>query len=665
MRDSNSARRAILNVKVNNVDITKDLKTRLINCTYTDNLDGEADDFTMTVQDRDGKVVTQWLGKEIDRRAKANKGKANKAKILPTIYQKNWNGNGKDICLRCGSFTLDDVRMQGPPMQVNMQGSSADYSKALNKTKKTKAWKNTTLKKIGLSISGTNGYAFLYLSDETVSYKRVDQQKQTDLAFLQKRCTRAGLSLKVTNGTIIIFDAKTYEKKTETRTFTIGDSTYEDVEFEAKLSDTCYEACVVIYEDPVTGKTYKGSYPKGYENAVSSSSNSSGSSGGGTTIYSGKEVSALYTAYYPGPGIEGGYYDMRGVRLDPSKQTCAGNRGFRYGQQIQIKGTGTDYDGKVYTITDTGAASLFPPISTLGKNSRYHFDILMSSNAQCNRWGRRYGKALIISGKSSASMDAAEMVSKSSASDRKDIIDIAISQIGSYGSDNNKFAREIFGSPSQWCHSFVSWCAIHAGESTSVVPKTASTDTGMAWFQKRGLFKRKGSYTPKRGDVIYFKTGASHVGLVEYANGSRVHTIEGNVGRDIVARRDYPLSYSTITGYGVPQYRYIKGDGSASSSSSSGSSSSDENILKITNEKVSSNKEAAALAKARLREANKGEITGSMTLALDITLCAGLTIKIKNAGGFTGKYIIEQAKHSLGRSGSKTVISFRRVITEY
>lgn len=102
----------------------------------------------------------------------------------------------------------------------------------------------------------------------------------------------------------------------------------------------------------------------------------------------------------------------------------------------------------------------------------------------------------------------------------KDIVDIAISQLGyKEGAGNNtKYGKYTGANMAPWCHSFVSWCAYKAGESRAV-PKTASTDTGMAWFKKKGRFKKKGSYKPKRGDIVYFKTGRSHVGIVEKQKG--------------------------------------------------------------------------------------------------------------------------------------------------
>ena len=146
-----------------------------------------------------------------------------------------------------------------------------------------------------------------------------------------------------------------------------------------------------------------------------------------------------------------------------------------------------------------------------------------------------------------------------------DIIDIASKEVGykAYGGNKTKYSAWYGMNGAAWCHMFASWCANQADISTDVVPKTASTSTGMQWFKDRGRFKYKGSYTPKRNDFVYFKSdGASHVGIVEYVSGSTLHTIEGNTS-DAVKKRTYPLSYHTITGYGVvSDYITSSGDNS-------------------------------------------------------------------------------------------------------
>ncbi|MGO0985940.1 C40 family peptidase [Clostridioides difficile] len=112
----------------------------------------------------------------------------------------------------------------------------------------------------------------------------------------------------------------------------------------------------------------------------------------GDGIMNGNEVKALFTAYYPANNsMEGGLYDAQGNRLDPKKNTCAAPKSIKFGTKIQIKGTGTSRDGKVYTVTDRGGAINI-------KDGVYHFDILMASNKECNAWGKKNGKAVIGDG---------------------------------------------------------------------------------------------------------------------------------------------------------------------------------------------------------------------------------------------------------------------------
>lgn len=153
----------------------------------------------------------------------------------------------------------------------------------------------------------------------------------------------------------------------------------------------------------------------------------------------------------------------------------------------------------------------------------------------------------------------------------KDIVDVAIGEIGYKEEGNNltKYGKWYGMNGAAWCHMFVSWCANQAGVKTSIVPKTASCSSGMNWFKKKNLFKYKGKYTPKRGDIIYFcSAGSSHVGIVEKVSGNTVHTVEGNTSNK-VARRSYSLSAAKITGYGVPKYENLNNSNGSKSSKSS------------------------------------------------------------------------------------------------
>ncbi len=80
---------------------------------------------------------------------------------------------------------------------------------------------------------------------------------------------------------------------------------------------------------------------------------------------------------------------------------------------------------------------------------------------------------------------------------------------------------------------------------------------------------------------------------------------------------------------------------------------------------VGSIAEAKALAEKMLRMHNKFAKTCSFTVPGDPSLVAGANVDIKGFGPFDGKYVINQAKHSIGTSGYQTTISLRNTLEGY
>lgn len=81
-------------------------------------------------------------------------------------------------------------------------------------------------------------------------------------------------------------------------------------------------------------------------------------------------------------------------------------------------------------------------------------------------------------------------------------------------------------------------------------------------------------------------------------------------------------------------------------------------------ERVPNFAEAERLAKAELRKRNKHEVTGDITLVGDTTLIAGLTVTVVGFGFYDGKYMIEEARHSVG-GGYTVAIKLRKVMEAY
>ena len=143
--------------------------------------------------------------------------------------------------------------------------------------------------------------------------------------------------------------------------------------------------------------------PQSYVKDSDTTANYTGSGGAGTAT---NTVKAMFTAYYPADNaMEGGFLDAQGNLLDPSKRTCAAPPSVAFGTKMTVQGTGTSLDGVTYTVNDRGGAIQI-------ENGVYHFDLLMSSNEECNNWGVRYGTAVLGGDGASGSAEQNETQSK-------------------------------------------------------------------------------------------------------------------------------------------------------------------------------------------------------------------------------------------------------------
>lgn len=137
------------------------------------------------------------------------------------------------------------------------------------------------------------------------------------------------------------------------------------------------------------------------------------------------------------------------------------------------------------------------------------------------------------------------------------IVRVALTQEGN--EDGAEYWKYVQGTPfvdgnaTPWCACFVSWCANECGYiDDGIFPKSASVATYRSYFRQKGLLREDDDYVPKVGDLILFGSD-EHIGIVQYVEGGRVITIEGNTS-DAVHTRSYDLDSSYITGYCTPEY---------------------------------------------------------------------------------------------------------------
>lgn len=177
-----------------------------------------------------------------------------------TIVQKNWHDTGKDVVLDCGTFELDSIKASGAPTKVTLKGTSIPYTSTLRTEKKSRAWENSNLKGIASQIAQEAGLQIMYEAEKNPSYKRREQVQTSDIVFLQRLCKAAGMALKVTTMTVVIFDAESYDAHPVIKTIRYGSSDYESYSLSTSLTDTAYTSCKVSYTDPNTKQTISATY---------------------------------------------------------------------------------------------------------------------------------------------------------------------------------------------------------------------------------------------------------------------------------------------------------------------------------------------------------------------------------------------------------------------
>lgn len=73
-------------------------------------------------------------------------------------------------------------------------------------------------------------------------------------------------------------------------------------------------------------------------------------------------------------------------------------------------------------------------------------------------------------------------------------------------------------------------------------------------------------------------------------------------------------------------------------------------------ERVESQGEAERIARERLKDANRKEITGTLTMTGDVMLSASQTVELEDMGMFSGKHFITKATHKVDRGGYTTTL---------
>lgn len=224
---------ASVRVLYNQLDITRDITPYVQSVSYTDSVD-QADDLQIALADPTGLWSGPWLP---DKNARLTVEFISQLRSARSV-------------LHCGTFFIDTVRDSGPPSVVTIKATSADLATNLRREEKTRAWEHVSLRKLFEDVAANGGLSLSYLANINPTYQRIEQKKESDLAFAQRLAANEDLRLKVAGASLVIFDVDEHASASEIVTFAKnGQTTVIGWELETQNSQA-YSACVVKYRSP-------------------------------------------------------------------------------------------------------------------------------------------------------------------------------------------------------------------------------------------------------------------------------------------------------------------------------------------------------------------------------------------------------------------------------
>ncbi|EAW2472677.1 phage protein D [Salmonella enterica subsp. enterica] len=169
----------------NQKDITHDVSVYVTSVSYTDKLSGESDEIQVDLEDSEGRWRDAWYPGKGD----------------TLTLQMGYAG---EPLRECGTFSIDEIELSGPPDSVSLRGLATSVTVAM-RTKVSRGFENTTLAAIAQRIAGKH-HLQLQGQIEPLTLDRVTQYDETDLGFLKRLARDYGYLVKVTH-THVIFSS--------------------------------------------------------------------------------------------------------------------------------------------------------------------------------------------------------------------------------------------------------------------------------------------------------------------------------------------------------------------------------------------------------------------------------------------------------------------------
>lgn len=221
----------------NKVDISDEIAHSISSLNYTDNSKNAIDDLEIELENLDYRWLKEWYPDE-------------DAQMLVGIHEELENETN---FLDLGTFYVDEPTFEDQKLTLKCLALPLDQN--IRDQKNSVAWEKVTLKELVMQIANKHEMnAELYA--ENVFFERLDQNKETDLAFINRVVKEIGLNMKVSDDKIIIFDDEEMEKNDTIEVFNIKDYQIRSFSLKKKNKEI-YDKVEVSYYDPDKKKVVK------------------------------------------------------------------------------------------------------------------------------------------------------------------------------------------------------------------------------------------------------------------------------------------------------------------------------------------------------------------------------------------------------------------------
>lgn len=221
----------------NKVDISDEVAHSISSLNYTDNSKNAIDDLEIELENLDYRWLKEWYPDE-------------NAQLLVGIHEELENETN---FLDLGTFYVDEPTFEDHKLTLKCLALPLDQN--IRDQKNSVAWESITLKELVTRIANKHEMN-VEIYAENVFFERLDQNQETDLAFINRVIKEIGLNMKVSDDKIIIFDDEEMEKNDTIEVFNIKNYRIRSFSLKKKNKEI-YDKVEVSYYDPDKKKVVK------------------------------------------------------------------------------------------------------------------------------------------------------------------------------------------------------------------------------------------------------------------------------------------------------------------------------------------------------------------------------------------------------------------------